>query len=288
MKEMLGNLVFSHRKAVVILFLVLTVFMAWQASHLKIDAGFAKLLPLKHPYMQTFVEYRDAYGGANKVVIAIRAKDGDMFTPEFFQVLAEITDEELRERTAALVAEVDETGAPTVFVGNPDQGSAVAVTPVGITPSTAAASPMAAPLTAQEQAAGGLRAPPRSFALPMEIEHDFGATNGDATIFRFLPLWSVPLSESWRLINLELVTLADVPGGVPGGVNKNLDSLGCLLTWASNQGYRDGNPVAGLKMRRPASAGTDRQPLDYGVVGFRSITDNCDLVRGHAQHASDT
>ena len=33
MKEMLGNLVFSHRKAVVILFLVLTVFMAWQASH---------------------------------------------------------------------------------------------------------------------------------------------------------------------------------------------------------------------------------------------------------------
>jgi integrase len=47
-----------------------------------------------------------------------------------------------------------------------------------------------------------------------------------------------------------------------GGVNKYLDALGCLLTWASHQGYRDGNPVTGLKMRRPAAAGTDRQPFD--------------------------
>jgi hypothetical protein len=84
-------------------------------------------------------------------------------------------------------------------------------------PALAALLAVAVPVTAQEQAPGGLRAPSRSFALPMEIEHDFGAANGEATIFRFLPLWSVSLSESWRLVNLELVTLADAPGGVPGG-----------------------------------------------------------------------
>jgi hypothetical protein len=84
-------------------------------------------------------------------------------------------------------------------------------------PALAALLAVAVPVTAQEQAPGGLRAPSRSFALPMEIEHDFGAANGEATIFRFLPLWSVPLTESWRLVNLELVTLADAPGGVPGG-----------------------------------------------------------------------
>ena len=93
MKEILENLVFRHRKTVVVLFLVLTAFMLWQASHLKIDAGFAKLLPLKHPYMQTYLEYREAYGGANKVVIAIKAREGDIFTPEFFEVLADVTDE---------------------------------------------------------------------------------------------------------------------------------------------------------------------------------------------------
>jgi hypothetical protein len=88
---------------------------------------------------------------------------------------------------------------------------------MGMLPALSTLLAVAVPVTAQEQAPGGLRAPPRSFALPMEIEHDFGAANGEATIFRFLPLWSVPLSESWRLVNLELVTLADAPGGVPGG-----------------------------------------------------------------------
>ena len=64
-----------------------TVFMAYQASHLPIDAGFAKLLPLKHEYMQTYVQYRDSFGGANRVVIALRVREGDIFTPEFFDVL---------------------------------------------------------------------------------------------------------------------------------------------------------------------------------------------------------
>ena len=93
MKSALENLVFNNRRMVTAFFLLATVFMAYEASHLRIDAGFAKLLPLEHPYMQTYLEYRDAYGGANKIVIAIKARDGDIFTPEFFKVLAEVTDE---------------------------------------------------------------------------------------------------------------------------------------------------------------------------------------------------
>jgi predicted RND superfamily exporter protein len=89
----LENLIFRNRLAVLVLFAVATVFMAWQASHLKIDAGFAKLLPLEHEYMKTYMKYRDDFGGANRVVIAIRAKDGDIFTPQFFQVLREVTDD---------------------------------------------------------------------------------------------------------------------------------------------------------------------------------------------------
>ena len=112
MKTTLENLVFNNRKAVVVLFLLLTAFMIWQATHLKIDAGFAKLLPLKHPYMQTYLEYRDAYGGANKVVIAIKARDGDIFTPEFFEVLAEVTDE------VFFIPGVDRTRVMSLFTPN--------------------------------------------------------------------------------------------------------------------------------------------------------------------------
>ncbi len=93
MTKFFENLVFGNRRLVVVLFILLTIFMVYQASHLKIDAGFAKMLPLEHPYMQTYLEYRDAFGGANRVVIAIKAREGDIFTPHFFEVLAEITDE---------------------------------------------------------------------------------------------------------------------------------------------------------------------------------------------------
>ena len=93
MTKFIENPIFGNRRLVVVLFILITIFMAYQASHLKIDAGFAKMLPLEHPYMQTYLEYRDAYGGANKVVIALRAPEGDIFTPEFFDVLARLTDD---------------------------------------------------------------------------------------------------------------------------------------------------------------------------------------------------
>lgn len=89
----LENLIFEHRAFVIGVFVAITLFMGFSASKLRIDAGFAKLLPLKHEYMKTYMEYRDEFGGANRVLIAIMARDGNMFTPEFFDVLKAVTDE---------------------------------------------------------------------------------------------------------------------------------------------------------------------------------------------------
>lgn len=83
---------FRHRRALLLAFLVITVVMAWFAAGLRIDAGFTKQLPKDHPYMETFLEYRDAFGGANRVLIAIMARDGDMFTAEYFNTLKAATD----------------------------------------------------------------------------------------------------------------------------------------------------------------------------------------------------
>ncbi|MGD9252600.1 MAG: MMPL family transporter [Holophagae bacterium] len=112
MKTMLENLIFRNRRLVVAIFIILTIVMAWHASHLKIDAGFAKMLPLEHPYMQTYVEYRDAFGGANRVVIAISAREGDIFDPNLFQVLQEITDE------VFFIPGVDRTRVMSLFTPN--------------------------------------------------------------------------------------------------------------------------------------------------------------------------
>jgi len=89
----LESLIFNNRRWVIGIFVSLTLFMAYSATGLHIDAGFSKLLPLKHKYMQTYIKYRGEFGGANRVVIALMAKSGDIFTPDFFSTLEKVTDE---------------------------------------------------------------------------------------------------------------------------------------------------------------------------------------------------
>ena len=88
----LENLIFGHRKFFLCTFLLMTIFMAYSASHLRIDAGFTKLLPMQHEYMQTFIEHGKEFGGANRILVALKAKDGDIFTPNFFNTLEKATD----------------------------------------------------------------------------------------------------------------------------------------------------------------------------------------------------
>ena len=92
MTARLEALLFARRRLVLAAFLLLTLAMGWLASGLRVDAGFTKLVPLGHDYMRTFLEHRDEFGGADRVLFALVAPEGDMFTPEFFAKLREVTD----------------------------------------------------------------------------------------------------------------------------------------------------------------------------------------------------
>ncbi len=85
--------IFARRPLIIALFVLFTGFMLFSATQLRVDAGFAKLLPLKHEYMQTYQKYQEQFGGANRIVIALTVDQGDIFTPEFFETLKAVTDE---------------------------------------------------------------------------------------------------------------------------------------------------------------------------------------------------
>jgi predicted RND superfamily exporter protein len=92
----LEKFIFGKRVLIVAVFALLTVVLATVAVRgLRIDASFTKQLPLKHEYMQTFVKHQAEFGGANRVLIALVARDGNMFTPAFFDALKKATDEVL-------------------------------------------------------------------------------------------------------------------------------------------------------------------------------------------------
>ncbi len=90
---LLENAIFGHRRLVIGIFVALAIFMGYSATNLQIDAGFEKLLPLEHEYMKTFVKHGKEFGGANRVLIALKAKEGDIYTKEFFETLGQATDE---------------------------------------------------------------------------------------------------------------------------------------------------------------------------------------------------
>jgi predicted RND superfamily exporter protein len=89
----LEELVFRHRPVTLVVFGLITLVLGWFASKTRIDASFDKQLPTGHEYIETFKKHRTQFGGANRVVIALVAKKGDIFTPEFFKTLKAVTDE---------------------------------------------------------------------------------------------------------------------------------------------------------------------------------------------------
>ena len=91
--DRMENLIFGFRPLIVGIFVIITLIMGYGLTNLHVDAGFSKHLPLQHEYMQTFMEYRNEFGGANRVLVALRARDGNMFSAEFFNALKEATDE---------------------------------------------------------------------------------------------------------------------------------------------------------------------------------------------------
>ena len=80
------RLIFGHRAALLALLALITALAAFFAARLHMTAGFGKQLPLGHEYTETFVKYKDVLFGANRLVVVVHAKEGDIWKPEVFKV----------------------------------------------------------------------------------------------------------------------------------------------------------------------------------------------------------
>ncbi|NBQ59335.1 MAG: RND family transporter, partial [Opitutaceae bacterium] len=91
MIERFAHWLFRWRTPLIIGFTLLTGYMAWSAAHLRVDASFNKSLPLDHPYIRTFTQYQNDFGGANRVLIALVPAQGDIFNATYFATLKRVT-----------------------------------------------------------------------------------------------------------------------------------------------------------------------------------------------------
>jgi len=85
-------LIFSRRRLTLAVLAIITVFLGWQATHLRVETGFDKQLPLGHPYIGVYKQYQKEFGGANVTLVALRQKQGDIYNASFMRTLRALTD----------------------------------------------------------------------------------------------------------------------------------------------------------------------------------------------------
>ena len=117
-----SGLIFGHRKAWLAVFATLTLLFTASASRLTVDAGFNKMVPLRHAYMKVYREYEKVFGSANRVAIALMQKGaapsgtgsntGDVFNKEYMAKLKALTDD------VFLLNGVDRPSVKSLFTPN--------------------------------------------------------------------------------------------------------------------------------------------------------------------------
>ncbi|NND68331.1 MAG: RND family transporter [Halioglobus sp.] len=93
-ERLLERLIFSARPLLLVLFALATIFFAYQATGLKPDASFEKMIPMDHPFIQSFMKHKDDLGAAGTTIqVAVEHRAGDIFDAEYLDILQQVNDE---------------------------------------------------------------------------------------------------------------------------------------------------------------------------------------------------
>ncbi len=85
--------IFRNRNPLLILFVLTTIVLGGMASQLRVQAGFSKMIPLHHEYMRTFLQYQADFGGADRILVALHHRSGDIYDEEFMNTLRQVTED---------------------------------------------------------------------------------------------------------------------------------------------------------------------------------------------------
>ena len=141
-KDLIGRTAFAifHWRLPILIFgIIVTLALSYTASKIQVTAGFTKMIPNNHEYMSTFNDYKSVFGGADKILIAIKAKEGDIFDPEIMDTVKNVAEDTfyirgvVRSSLTSIYSpevrynEIVEAGiksgnlVPADFAGTPDQ-----------------------------------------------------------------------------------------------------------------------------------------------------------------------
>lgn len=90
----IARVLIRFRKPFGLLFLMMTFLFGYSALQTRFDPGFNKLIPLKHEYMQAFLDHAAKFTGTNRILISLEwTGEGDIYNADYMASLRKATDE---------------------------------------------------------------------------------------------------------------------------------------------------------------------------------------------------
>ncbi|SDS92295.1 hypothetical protein SAMN05216198_3155 [Halopseudomonas litoralis] len=87
------RIIFHNRILVLLTCLLVTIVLGTFATKLDVNASFERMIPVNNPYIQNYLEHKSELPGlGNNIRVVVASKNGDIYDPEYLQVLQEVND----------------------------------------------------------------------------------------------------------------------------------------------------------------------------------------------------
>ncbi|QFZ85174.1 MMPL family transporter [Variovorax paradoxus] len=88
------RLLFNNRPWLILICFIVTVLLGWQATGLRLNASYESTIPVKHPYVASYLAHKKELAGlGNSLRIAVVQKQGTIYEKEYLETLSKINDE---------------------------------------------------------------------------------------------------------------------------------------------------------------------------------------------------
>lgn len=93
MIEKIASFLFRKRFPLLVSASVITLFLGYHASQLKIETDFSEMIPLTHEYIRNYEPFKKIFGGGNQIKMEVSRKDKTIVTAEFLKKLRIINED---------------------------------------------------------------------------------------------------------------------------------------------------------------------------------------------------
>ena len=78
---------------ILVAFALVSIFLGWHSTQLKINANFERMIPRSHPYIQNYLDNKTELRGlGNQLRVVVENTQGDIYDPEYLKFLASVND----------------------------------------------------------------------------------------------------------------------------------------------------------------------------------------------------